>query len=86
MTTPDGWPPRCAPAPGPLLPGSRAELLISHGTFLHRSDFTGRFVRLGTSLAGGTTRWPKSTGTAAITALEASLPCSAVLTELTTDG
>jgi hypothetical protein len=53
-----------------------AELLISHRTFLARSDFTGRFIHTGTSLTDGTTMaeidWP-----AAITALSTGeLPCS----------
>jgi hypothetical protein len=47
------------------------ELLIGHATFLHRADFTGRFTTTsdGTGLAA--IDW-----TAAITALEAGLPCS----------
>ena len=31
-----------------------AELLISHGTFLHRDDFTSRFIEHGTSITDGT--------------------------------
>jgi hypothetical protein len=52
------------------------ELLISHGTFLHRDDFTGRFIEHGTSISNGATLaaidWE-----AAVTALsESELPCS----------
>jgi hypothetical protein len=52
------------------------ELLISHGTFLHRDDFTGRFTGHGTSISDGTMLaaidWE-----AAITALSGGeLPCS----------
>jgi len=49
------------------------ELLISHGTFLRRTDFTSRFIN--TSARGdglAAIDWA-----AAITALDASLPCSA---------
>jgi hypothetical protein len=53
-----------------------AELLIAHETWLHRLDFTTRFVALSRGLPGGpqmaTIDWP-----AAITALAAGhLPCS----------
>jgi len=44
------------------------ELLISHGGFLHRHDFNA-FVHAGTSISDGTTRWPESTGDAALGAL-----------------
>jgi hypothetical protein len=59
-----------------------AELLIAHGTWLHRNDFTGEFITLGRGLINGRRMaiidWP-----AAISALTAGhLPCSAVLTEL----
>jgi len=52
------------------------ELLISNGTFLHRDDFTGRFIGHGTSISDGTMMaaidWE-----AAITALSGGeLPCS----------
>jgi hypothetical protein len=51
-----------------------AELLISHGSFLARSDFTGRFIRLGTA---GDTGMAAIDWDAAITALNAGdLPCS----------
>lgn len=70
------------PLAGPLRAWARGiypdqaavELLISHATFLRRADFTGRFISThassdGTSLAA--IDW-----TAAITALDADLPCS----------
>jgi hypothetical protein len=52
------------------------ELLISHGTFLHRDDFTGRFIEHGTSIGDGAALaaidWE-----AAVTALTGGeLPCS----------
>jgi len=52
------------------------ELLISHGTFLHRDDFTGRFIEHGTSISNGAVLaaidWE-----AAVTALSCGeLPCS----------
>ncbi len=52
-------------------------LLIRHGTFLHRSDFTSRFIQHGTSISDGTTQMADIDWTAAITALDAGeLPCS----------
>ena len=48
----------CAAGLYPLEAG--IALLISNGTFLHRGDFTSRFIDHGTS---GSTRWPRSTGT-----------------------
>ncbi len=52
-----------------------AELLISHGSFLARNDFTGRFIHLG-SIAGDT-GMAAIDWNAAITALNAGeLPCS----------
>jgi hypothetical protein len=53
-----------------------AELLISHSTFLHRDDFTSRFIEHGTSITDGTALaaidWE-----AAVTALSGGeLPCS----------
>jgi hypothetical protein len=53
-----------------------AKLLIAHGTWLHRTDFTGEFITLSRGLADGRWMaiidWP-----AAITALAAGhLPCS----------
>ena len=52
------------------------ELLIDHGTFLHRDDFTGRFIEHGTSTSDGAMLaaidWQ-----AAVTALSGGeLPCS----------
>jgi hypothetical protein len=52
------------------------ELLISHAIWLHRHDFTARFLHAGISITDGTDLahidWP-----AAITALDAAaLPCS----------
>ena len=52
-----------------------AELLISHGSFLARSDFTGRFISHGTSTGG--TAMAAIDWDAAITALNVGeLPCS----------
>jgi hypothetical protein len=52
-----------------------AELLISHGSFLARHDFTGRFIRLG--VTAGDTRMAAIDWDAAITALNfGELPCS----------
>jgi hypothetical protein len=54
-----------------------AELLISHGSFLARSDFTGRFILLGTSITDGITTMAAIDWPAAITALDTgNLPCS----------
>jgi hypothetical protein len=53
------------------------ELLISHATFLRRADFTSRFIS--TSASGDGTGLAAIDWTAAITALDADLPCSAVL-------
>jgi hypothetical protein len=63
-------------AQGVYCPEAAAELLIAHGTWLHRTDFTTRFIALSRGLADGrqmaTIDWP-----AAITALAAGhLPCS----------
>jgi hypothetical protein len=53
------------------------ELLISHGSFLDRSDFTGRFIDTGTSITDGTTTMASIDWPAAITALDTgNLPCS----------
>ena len=41
----------CAAGLHPLEAGT--ELLISNGTFLHRSDFTNRFIETGTSISDG---------------------------------
>ncbi len=52
-------------------------LLIAHGTFLHRSDFTSRFIQHGTSISDGTTQMAAIDWDAAILALNAGeLPCS----------
>ena len=50
------------------------ELLIGHATFLHRADFTGRFISTTTSSDG--TALAAIDWTAAITALDVGLPCS----------
>ena len=53
------------------------ELFISNGTFLHRHDFTSRFIEQGTSISDGTTPMAAIDWDAAITALHAGeLPCS----------
>ena len=52
-------------------------LLITHASFLDRSDFTGRFIRHGVSITDGSTNMAQIDWTAAITALGAGeLPCS----------
>src|SRR6266568_1229492 len=62
-------------------------LLIGHGTWLNRDDFAGAFVHTGVSITDGITKMAQIDWPAAIAALDAgSLPCSAVLTELTTGG
>ena len=59
-------------------------LLIGHGTWLHRDDFAGAFVHTGVSITDGITKMAQIDWPAAIAALDAgSLPCSALLTELT---
>ncbi len=53
------------------------ELLISHGSFLARADFTGRFIQMGTSISDGNTTMAHIDWPAAITALDTGdLPCS----------
>jgi len=53
------------------------ELLISNGTFLHRHDFTSRFIELGTSISDGITPMAAIDWDAAIIALsDGELPCS----------
>ncbi len=53
------------------------ELLISHGSFLARADFTGRFIQPGTSISAGNTKMADIDWPAAITALDTGdLPCS----------
>ncbi len=52
-------------------------LLAGNGTFLHRPDFTARFITTGTSISDGTTPMADIDWEAAITALRAGeLPCS----------
>ena len=69
-----------AHADGDLCAEAAAGLLIA-GRWLDRDDFTGRFVTVAASPCSGTGMavidWPAAAG-----ALGASLPCSAVLTEL----
>lgn len=77
VTTPAGGEP---PLAGPLRAWARGiypdeaavDLLISHATFLRRADFTSRFITIPGDDAGlAAIDW-----TAAITALDTSLPCS----------
>jgi hypothetical protein len=52
-------------------------LLIANGTFLHRDDFTSRFIQTGTSISDGITLMADIDWDAAITALNSGdLPCS----------
>ncbi len=52
-------------------------LLIAHGTFLGRGDFTSPFIECGISISDGTTQMADIDWAAAITALNAGdLPCS----------
>jgi hypothetical protein len=65
----------CALGLYPLEAGT--ELLISNATFLHRDDFTSRFIETGTSISDGTTLMAAIDWDAAIAALNAGdLPCS----------
>jgi hypothetical protein len=65
----------CAAGLLPLEAGT--ELLIANGTFLHRDDFTSRFIKHGTSISDGTTPMAAIDWDAAITTLSAGgLPCS----------
>ena len=65
----------CAAGLYPLEAGTA--LLISNGTFLHRDDFTSRFITTGTSISDGTIPMADINWDAAITALRAGeLPCS----------
>jgi hypothetical protein len=69
----------CAAGLYPLEAG--VALLTASGAFLHRPDFTGRFIEHGTSSG---TAMAAISWDAAVTALHTGeLPCSAVLTELT---
>ena len=53
------------------------DLLINHGCWLHRHDFTGRFIRTGTSITDPATPMAGIDWTTAITALNTGdLPCS----------
>jgi hypothetical protein len=82
MTTADVTANGESPLAGPLRAWARGiypdqaavELLISHATFLHRADFTTRFI--GTSASGSGAGLAAIDWTAAITALDAGLPCS----------
>lgn len=65
----------CAAGIYPLEAG--VALPISNGTFIHRPDFTSRFITTGTSISNGTTLMADIDWDAAITALNArELPCS----------
>lgn len=65
----------CAAGLYPLEAGTG--LLISNGTFLHRADFTSRFITVATSISDGTTPMAAIDWDAAVTALQAGeLPCS----------
>ena len=65
----------CAAGLYPLEAG--VALLIANGTFLHREDFTSRFITIATSISDGTTPMAAIDWDAAITALHAGeLPCS----------
>ena len=65
----------CAAGFYPLEAG--VALLISHGTFLRRDDFTTRFIDHGTSISDGTTPMAAIDWEAATTALHSGgLPCS----------
>jgi len=65
----------CAAGIYPLEAG--VALLISNSTFIHRPDFTSRFITTGTSISNGTTLMADIDWDAAITALNAGdLPCS----------
>jgi hypothetical protein len=65
----------CATGLYPLEAG--VGLLIAHDVFLHRSDFTGRFVRHGISISDGATQMAEIDWDAAISALDnGELPCS----------
>ena len=65
----------CAAGLYPLEAGTA--LLIANGTFLHRGDFTSRFIETGISISDGTTLMADIGWNAALTALRAGeLPCS----------
>ena len=76
MITPAAEPPLAGPlrswARGIYPDEAGVELLIGHATFLHRADFTSRFISIPGDGAGlAVIDWP-----AAIAALDDSLPCS----------
>ena len=59
-------------------------LLIDCGSWLHRNDFTSRFIATGTSISDGATLLASTDWETAVTALHAGeLPASDLLTELT---
>jgi hypothetical protein len=65
----------CALGLYPLEAGT--ELLIGNAAFLHRDDFTSRFIETGTSISDGTTLMAAINWDAATTALNiGDLPCS----------
>jgi hypothetical protein len=65
----------CAAGLYPLEAG--IALLIANETFLHRGDFTSRFIQHGTSISDGATMMASIDWDSAITALHAGeLPCS----------
>jgi hypothetical protein len=65
----------CAAGLYPLEAGTG--LLIASRTFLHRDDFTSRFITIATSISDSTTPMAAIDWDAAITALHAgALPCS----------
>ena len=65
----------CARGIYPLEAGAR--LLIECGSWLHRKDFTSRFITVGTSISDGTTLLASTDWEAAVTALHAGdLPAS----------
>jgi len=71
----------CARGIQPLQAGTG--LLIDCGSWLHREDFTSRFITTGTSISDGVTLLASTDWEAAITALHAGeLPASDPLTEL----
>lgn len=77
MTTGDLTAALHASAVGLLPVEADVALLISNGTFLHRMDFTGRFIETGTSISDGTTPMAVIDWDAAVTALNSGgLPCS----------
>ena len=65
----------CAAGIYPLEAG--VALLIANGTFLHRDNFTSRFITTGTSISDGTTPMADIDWDAAVAALHAGeIPCS----------